>query len=397
MGKQKWICTGAWAVGVGLLGIAASASSAATVGFGSEMYFGSGGSYALTSAKWYDYRFTATQSISVNQVYVYPGAITSATDWPVELHADSGGNPGALLGSATIAAPTANSYNVATLGSSASLTAGSVYHIVVKGPAAGMINGRVITGSNAGYYSYDGAPDPNYAPLATTNSGTTWSAGSSTLGTTFGVGNSTTHQVMGQAYMGTTSAVGVSTGSNIGNTSWRGEQFLYDQASGTLQNLSMRIFVGTAKPADDLYVQILDSSNHSLYSGTLLDNDDATLNSTAFYSLSLTGGPALTQGESYRLVLNSPGSSSGDYKLYANAIVSSAANPAGDLKSLSFGGSSSFYIQGTGTTIPTTWTSYDSTYNAYDATFKLTVAVPEPATLALLGLAAGGLLMRRRR
>jgi hypothetical protein len=79
------------------------------------------------------YRISATRSGNASALRLYVDSASRASKLVLGLYADAGGEPGALLGTGTLAAPTPGAWNTVAL--SASLTAGSNYWFALLNPA----------------------------------------------------------------------------------------------------------------------------------------------------------------------------------------------------------------------------------------------------------------------
>jgi hypothetical protein len=76
---------------------------------------------------------SATGIVATLSVYVDTGS--TATSLVAGLYADNGGQPGALLGSGTLSAPTAGAWNTIALTTGVPVTTGTAYWIALLGPS----------------------------------------------------------------------------------------------------------------------------------------------------------------------------------------------------------------------------------------------------------------------
>jgi hypothetical protein len=96
------------------------------------------------------FRTSSTNTGTLRKVRIYIDATSTATSVVVGVYSDSGGHPGALLASGSLASPVAGAWNEVTTGSSAAVSSGSTYWIAVLSPTgAGQVKFRDRTGGSA--------------------------------------------------------------------------------------------------------------------------------------------------------------------------------------------------------------------------------------------------------
>jgi hypothetical protein len=266
------------------------------------------------------FRFTAQSSKSVNKVHIYINSITGTSPtYRVGLQGDSSGEPsGTWLGATNQAyqdmTPSASGWITLTLNETASLTSGTVYHIVVQ-YQSGTINGSNYSSFRILYpkilYQHSNEStnnisfsDSNLARLF--NSGSIWSV-SPTYGPFFIIEYTDTN-LSGCAMTFTGIAI------NNSNTIY-GEQITIDTANQDVETIGFYV-KKSGTPDDDLEYEIREASSPYtiLRSGTLAASGDITT-SYAWYDANLSSTLTLTNGNSYKIVLRSPSISSGIYYL----------------------------------------------------------------------------------
>src|SRR3984885_340461 len=120
------------------------------------------------------FEYTASASGSTSSIDVYVNSGTTATKVSVGVYSNSGGKPGSLLASGSIASPKAGAWNAVSVGS-ASITQGTTYWLALL-PTGGQLNYPDSTGQSGAAASYVESSSgltslpANYAP------GDEWSA-----------------------------------------------------------------------------------------------------------------------------------------------------------------------------------------------------------------------------
>lgn len=316
-------------------------------------------------------RFTSDLDMMVDRFAFNSGAIAGNPEVVVGLYPDMNGVPGnTAMTTGTLspgAGPARPLYGM--FASSATLTNGGVYHLVFSvsnGSATDKLGLRYVTFSDFSCNQRTGRADPMLNRLASSNSGTTWSAPldqESGSIHAFSVSNGE-GEAIGQPY-----TTGLNT-PGVGSTTLRGQRFVYDVGEGhAVTSLMVRVSKGAGNAADDLRVYVLDQAQ-SIVSSNILLSAGFTNTVPTNYRLALASPLALEPSESYTLALESKGSSASSYVLSLPLCTLTNAFGA------TFQGTNGTSVYGTSLTALNIANSSDTT--AYDMTFALYTAFFTP-------------------
>jgi len=248
--------------------------------------------------------------LSVTKIRVYlETEAGNSPSYRYGLQANSGGNPsGTWLGATHQGygdlTATTTGWQTITLNESVTLTAGTVYHIVVQPQGTPSSSNYIALRQSApqnGMLPYDGASDPN--------SNTLWYNGSSW--STQGSQPIYLLETATPTYEGNPSET--TTNQSVYGANYSGERFTI--SGGNQQVTGIGFYVrksSSTNPADNLYYQIRDSTDTVVRSGTLVSRTAITT-SYSWYDVSLSSALTMTDGGTYRVDLYSTGSSSSYY------------------------------------------------------------------------------------
>jgi hypothetical protein len=306
-----------------------------------------------------DLRFTAQSNQTVTKIRVYLQTEAGASpSYRYGLRANSGGDPSSNWLGATQhgygdLTATTTGWQTITLNESVSLTAGTVYHIVVQPQGtpstSNYIALRRSTPQN-NMLPYDGASDPN--------SNTRWWNGFSW--TTQNYQPIYLLETATPTYEG--NPCETTTAQSVYGANYNGEKLTI--SGGEQQVTAIGFYVrknSSTTPADDLRYQIRDSTDAVVRSGTLVTKTAITT-SYNWYDASLSSPLTLTDGATYRVNLYSPGSTSSYYyQVLRNDNTDNAA-----YNGRNYNGTGSVYCSSTDSS--SSWTNS----NQYDIPFRLT-------------------------
>jgi len=337
----------------------------------------------------YDARFTALENVTVDRAALRYSGADAGTFFNIGLQGDSGGDPdGTYIASANIAATDGTIFH--SFGS-ASLNAGSVYHLVVE-PTTVTGNGFLVyasAGSND-IRPFDRALDTSLNSLTSTTGGATWSV--DTRDPFFILANGADTAVVvgpGQPISG----VGAPSNQWLKSTSTtsNGQQFVITDkeisSNAVVEVTQISIAAQAANsPANDLLIRFREAD------GTILGTASMTAAQAdnTVKTLALDGTVALAQGVTYLLTTEFTGIAPQEYRLGATRADSGPATNWG-------GTTISFPISSTDA-----WATYGprGDRSAFDLVFSFEglVVVPEPATAGIfaLGISLLGFVRRRR-
>jgi hypothetical protein len=248
-------------------------------------------------------RFTAQSNQTVNKIRVYIDAKGSGTSpiYSCGLQANIGGSPSnTWLGYGDLTAAAAG-WQTVTLTQPVSLTAGTVYHIVVlyKSGTIGSSNYIALRRSTPqnSMLPYDGASD--------SNSNTLWYNGS--WWSTQGYQPIYLLETATPTYEG--NPCEAYTNQGVYGASYSGEKLTISGGDQLATHLGFYVKTNSStSPADNLYYQIRDSNNAVVRSGTLVTRTAIT--TYGWYDAQLSSPLTLVNGATYRVNLSSNGSSS---------------------------------------------------------------------------------------
>ena len=327
------------------------------------------------NTNWLDYKFTAQNSGTLTAVRLYQFGTVGITppSYFVELHQDgSGGIPGALVAggtSATVA--TALFWNSFTFASAPALSAGTVYHLILKASGGGGSTANtdtfVMTTPHNGIYAPNGKPDIDANVLETTD-GATW--------TVEGANPVYILDFSGGVEEGVSYAKpGVTTNDLVFGSptqQWVGESFVLP-AAAAFSGFRVRLRASTVAPSSSLNYELVAMSPSGTIQSVVTSGVLGTLSATAYnwYSGAFSSTPSLSAGTTYALVFNTTsGSSSSGYYEFSVGDSNSAFAP---YKDLTYNGSNSAFVISTGG-------STYSTNNNQDMAFELMQAPQSLAT-----------------
>src|SRR3990167_4249064 len=271
------------------------------------------------------HRFTAQNSKTVTQIHLYQTLSFNFSNavYAVEVRADSGGNPGAILATSTYAPPPGTS-SIQTIPVSFSsnpvpIIAGNTYHIVLrKLSGSGIIQVTETTPLN-NLIPFDNNPDPNSNVLFSSNSGSSWITFNRQPVYTLVFSDSTSEgNPLATAYDDD------STVTRIYGPNQIGEEITVSGNNKNVTSLSFYVRRISGKPDDHLYVAIRKSADNSdlLLPNTILVENKDVKQSYDWYTVNLPSTVPLLSGEKYRLVLSSPNTPlSKAYVLSAQSIL----------------------------------------------------------------------------
>lgn len=257
-------------------------------------------------------RFTAqsNQTVTKIRVYLETEAGTSPT-YRYGLRANSSGNPSSNWLGATQhgygdLTATTTGWQTITLGESVSLTAGTVYHIVVQ-HQSGTVNGSNYIALRRGtpqnmMLPYDGASD--------SQSNTLWYNGS---WSTQNYQPIYLLETAAPTYEGNPYHTYNDTGQQIYGNNYYGERLTISGGNQSVDQIGFYVRCNSSTdPADHLYYQIRDSADTVIRSGTLVAKTAIGI-SYAWYDAALSSSLTLVNGATYRVDLYSTSSTASYY------------------------------------------------------------------------------------
>ena len=301
-------------------------------------------------------RFTAQESKTVNAIRVYLQAENGNSPqyrYGIQTNNPTGNVPtGTWVGNFGTLTTNSPLWKTITLGSPASLTAGTIYHIVVEptgspGNPTGSANIglRRSTPQNL-LYPKTNIADPQANTLLKTSAAGAWVAQGFQPIYELDFSDSTFE---GNPFE-------TSTQISVFGVNRIGEKFTVTGGNKTATNISFFVSQNSAtEPLDSLQVELRDSSNFSLASGTLATA--AQTNTTyAYFTYTFPSPITLTNGSVYRIFLKSPLSNATNFYRVYRVAATNAAN----YNSITYDGTNSVYTNSTNS--GSTWT--DTPVNA---------------------------------
>jgi len=323
--------------------------------------------------------FTATEDMEISGARIYnSGAIVNSPEIIVDIRAvDGGGVPtGSVLGSGTFS-PSGTGFQAVALPDVA-LTNGEVYAMEVSTATAGAsFPWRLNIGATGGIQPF-GDPDPDF--MRGVNGTGPFD------GTMVWVLDTDIGRTVGQPYVS-------STAQNAGtSTLTLGQRFKYDQTAAGgdafVESVTLRLFIADPAPANDVTVKLIDASGAVLATTTRDLSGEAT--GSANYQFDLGTPINLTDGLEYYVGMYSDGSVSDSVRWFGWNVLDDP-----DYIGASFQGADANGVLWGSQSV---YTAPPSELTTRDYYFALgTTPVPEPGTVALLLLAGGALLVRRRK
>src|SRR3989344_1973745 len=276
-------------------------------------------------------RFTAQEDKTASAIRVY--LQTENRNSPAYRYGIQSNNPlgnipsGTWLGNFGTLTATSAGWKTITLGSAATLTAGTIYHIVIEPDG---------TPSNRDYidvrrsfplnnlHPKTNASDPSADTLFTTD-GINWTAQG--FQPIYELDSGTTYE--GNPYESNTEV-------SVFGSNFIGEKFTFADPDQTATDISVYVR-RNANPAADLDVELLDINAAQTFSCSIPKSQIAT--SYSYQSCSFNPAVTLKQNTDYRVYLKSAGSSSGkDYRLQRINTTNSA-----NFNSITYDGTNSVY------------------------------------------------------
>ena len=280
-------------------------------------------------------RFTAQEDKTANAIRVYlqtENRNSPAYRYGIQSNNPAGNIPsGTWLGNFGTLTATSAGWKTITLGSAATLTAGTIYHIVIEPDG---------TPSNRDYidvrrsfplnnlHPKTNASDPSADTLFTTD-GINWTAQG--FQPIYELDSGTTYE--GNPYESNTEVA-------VFGSNFVGEKFTFVNTDQTSTDIAFYVR-RNGNPAADLDVELLDINAAQTFSCSIPKSQIAT--SYSYQSCSFNPAVTLKQNTDYRVYLKSPGSASGkDYRLQRINTTNSA-----NFNSITYDGTNSIYTVST--------------------------------------------------
>lgn len=295
-------------------------------------------------------RFTAQNTKTVNAIRVYlQTEVGASPSYRYGIQADAAGSPsGTYLGSGILTS-TSTGWKTISLSPPASITAGTIYHIVVQYSSGTISNSRYIALRQSSplnaLYPQTNVADSNASTLF--NSGSSWTTLSGQPIYELDYSDSTYE---GNPYE-TNSEISV-----FGNN-WYGEKFSFSGPDKTAQTVSFCVRKNGTPPSS-LQVILRDDANSTIYSGVLTTSAATPAAYTCpgvWQTHTFSPAPiTLTAGTAYRIIIQTSGGNNNNSYRFQRADTTSAAN----FNSITYDATTSIYTASANA--GSLWTDTDS-------------------------------------
>lgn len=365
--------------------IALSASVSAESQWGNTFNVGtSSGSLTVTDVNSFWTTFTADSNFNFNSVWLNSNsAMAASTSMNVELSAVGlDGKPTGSALASQVLSSAAKGWTQVT-GFNYTLTDGTAYALRLSANTGDpsyqwrLLNSVGLTDNNNYVQPGNGNIDPNWARGQNTGS-------PATVGQAVWMLQSSGNDGFGQPYTTASNAKLASPSASVG------QRFRFDAPDPddvVLTSVDLMLSIAATPPANPLTLYVLDSTGAILQFGTL--NLSSASAGIGFYTINLNDEIVLTDGEIYQLALYSNGSA-GNSVLWRGG---STQNVTAFIDA-TFQGNDAYAVTWSS---QSNFTTYASTTLTNDYYFGLNLtAIPEPASMALLGLCVLVFALRRK-